>query len=171
MAKHSVVRLDNMSATTDGTLLRSLKFYGADDNYADIDNGMVVKLEALEDGEREMWKAVAPAANTPLDEVVLVATPEVMYDERLYNLNDFYNEAGTASRGYKFHTGNIFSITTDAIDGTATKGHLVELQAGIKMKDVQTATTGSTVIGKIIALDTVGTLKFAVIEVDPDAGA
>lgn len=164
MAKHFVVRLDNMSGTTDGTLLRSVRFNdGAAD--AAIDNGSVVKLESLMTGERELWKGVKPAANTPAEEVVLIATPEVMADENLRNLSDFYNEAGANARGYKFHTGDIFSVSTDAIDGTATVGHVVELQASTKLKDVAAATSGSTVIGKVIQIEKVGTITYAVIEV------
>ena len=166
MAKHSIVRLDNMSGTTDGTLLRSVRYNGGSTD-ADIDNGMVVKLEALLAGEREVWKGVTPAANTPLNEVVLIATPEVMTDVRYPSLSYFYNIAGTNARGYKFHEGDIFSVSDDAIDGTATVGHVVELQAGIKMKDVASATSGSTVIGKVIQIETVGTVKYVVIEVRP----
>ena len=170
MAKHSVVRLDNMSATTDGTLLRTVRY---NDGSADaaIDNGNVVKLEALLAGEREIWKGVKPAANTPLNDLVLIATPEVMYDATLFNLSDFYNAAGANARGYKLRDGDIFSVTTDAIDGTPTVGHIIEAQAGTKMKDVASQTTGSTVIGRVIQLETVGTLNYAVIEVHPVAAA
>lgn len=170
MAKHFVVRLDNMSGTTDGTLLRSVRFNGGSADAA-IDNGSVVKLEGLMTGERELWKGVKPAANTPIDDVVLIATPEVMADERLRNLSDFYNEAGANARGYKLHAGDVFSVSTDAIDGTATVGHVVELQAATKLKDAATATKGSTVIGKVIQIEKVGTITYAVIEVRPEAAS
>ena len=163
MAKHCVVRLDNMSGTTDGTLLRSVRFNNGSAD-ADIDNGMIVKLDSLLPNERELWKALTPEAATPIEEVALVATPEVMADERLRNLTDFYNTAGSNAR-------DIFSVTTDAIDGTATVGHFVELQANTKLKDVESATGGSTIVGKVIQLEIVGSLNYAVIEVRPGKGA
>lgn len=170
MAKHCVVRLDNMSGTTDGTLLRSVRFNNGSTD-ADIDNGMIVKLDSLLPNERELWKTLTPEAATPIEEVALVATPEVMADERLRNLTDFYNTAGSNARAYKLHAGDIFSVTTDAIDGTATVGHFVELQANTKLKDVESATGGSTIVGKVIQLETVGSLNYAVIEVRPGKGA
>ena len=162
MAKHCVVRLDNMSGTTDGTLLRSVRFNNGSAD-ADIDNGMIVKLDSLLPNERELWKALTPEAATPIEEVALVATPEVMAD--------FYNTAGSNASAYKLHAGDIFSVTTDAIDGTATVGHFVELQANTKLKDVESATGGSTIVGKVIQLETVGSLNYAVIEVRPGKGA
>lgn len=165
--KHSVVRTDLMAGTRLESELRSVRFYDAQGKVAAIDNGAVVKIEALEVVDnvaaREVWKAVAPAANTDLADVVLIASPEVMYDERLNALTDFYNEAGKPARGYKLHKNDIFSVTADALDGTATVGYEVELQAGTKMKVAASAT--GTKVGKVIALNTVGALEYVVIQV------
>lgn len=157
---NAVVRLDNMAGTTVGTLLRSVKFY-ADGAEKEIQNGAVVKLEALID--REVYKAVAPAANTPINEVVLVASPEVMYDERKRNLEDFINEAGDVARGYMFHTGDVFSVTAEALTAAPAIGWAVELAEGTKMAAVETATEGATQIGKVIAVEVVSGKTFYVI--------
>ena len=85
MANYGVVRLDNMSGTTDGTLLRSVRFYDGDKEAA-IKNGRVVLIGDLLDGQREVRKATAPAATSPLTHIGLVAAPELMYDERKRNL-------------------------------------------------------------------------------------
>lgn len=127
----------------------------------------MVKLDGLMEGERELRKGVAPAADTALSDIVLVGTPEVMYDERLRNLTDFYNEAGTACRGYTLHTGDIFSVTTACVAAAAeiVKDDIVELQADTKFKVVKTLTSGSTKVGVVDGVEQVGTLKYVVIRV------
>lgn len=164
---HGVVRTDNLSHTLDGAGLYSVKYKNGAE-FADIDNGCVVMLKALMEGERELWEAVAPEAGTARNQIVLIATPEVMYDERLRNLTDFYNEAGTAARGYLLEPGDIFSVTAPVLDGadTAEVGSVVELQAAVNLKAAASATAGSTAVGKIIAIEQVGTLTYYVIRVD-----
>lgn len=164
---HGVIRTDAMLATSGSAGLFSFKYFGTDGNAADIDNGCVVKLEGLIEGERELYKGVAPAADTALSDIVLTATPEVMYDERLRNLTDFHNEAGVACRGYMLHTGDIFSVTDAGVDAAAevAVGDVAELQAGTKLKIVKTLTAGSTKVGSVIAVEQVGTLTYVVIRV------
>lgn len=168
---YGVVRTDNMYGTDVRAGLVSIKYIvttGAgttEDPYVEtetaIENGNVLKVGALMDGEREIHKGTAPAANDNLDDIVLIASPEVMYDERKRNLDEFINEAGKACRGYRLHKWDIFSVTKDALDGAAEPavGDIVELKAGTKMNVVAAATgatEGSTVVGKIIAVDVVG---------------
>lgn len=166
MANYGVIRLDNMSGTTDGTLLRSVRFYDGDKEAA-IENGRVVLIGDLLDGQREVRKATAPAATSPLNHIGLVAAPELMYDERKRNLTEFINEAGENVRVYIPHVRDIFSVTAEALDAAAAiaKGNLVELQAGTKLKVVATATDKSTQVGKIVDIETVGSLTYYVIEV------
>ena len=166
---HAVVRTDNMYGTDVRAGLVSAKYF-VDTTETAIDNGNVVKLVELLEGEREIFKAVAPAANTPISEVVLVDAPEVMYDERLRNLDEFYNKAGKPFRGYRLHTGDAFSVTKDGLDGAATPavGDVVELKAGTKLnvKAAATgATAGSTVVGAIEAVEIVGRYTYYVIRV------
>ena len=166
MAYYGVVRLDNMSGTTDGTLLRSVRFYD-NDKEAAIENGRVVLIGDLLDGQREVRKATAPTATSPLTQIGLVAAPELMYDERKRNLTEFINEAGENVRVYIPHVRDIFSVTAEALDAAAAiaKGNLVELQTGTKLKVVATATDKSTQVGKIVDIETVGSLTYYVIEV------
>lgn len=165
---YGVVRTDKLMGTDVRSMLESVKYMGAGSTATAIDNGNVVKLDgSLMTGEREIKKGVTPAANDALDTIVLIASPEVMYDERKRNLDEFQNEAGNVCRGYHLHSGDIFSVTKDALDGAATPavGNVVELKAGIKLNVAASATSGSTVVGKIIAVDVVGRYTYYVIQV------
>lgn len=166
--KYSVVRTDNMMGTDVATYLDSVRFYDAQNAAAAIENGHVVKVGALLDGERELHKATAPAANTPIKEIGLVATPEVLYDERQKNLDEFINEPGTNVRIYYLHTGDEFSVTTEGLSAAAdiAVGNTVELQADTKLKVVASATSGSTAIGKVIAVEKTSRYTYIVVRVD-----
>lgn len=167
---YAVVRTDKLSGTDDRARLVSVRYQPVDstsnENVAtEIQNGRIVLLDGLEAGSREVYVGVDPAATSGLNEVVLIATPEVMYDERLKNLDQYINVAGKASRGYRLHSNDIFSVTAEALDGTPAKGKIVELQADTKMKVVSSATNGSTVIGEIIDVNVVGRYTYYAIEV------
>lgn len=167
---YGVVRTDKLSGTDVRSMLESVRFQVADSEgemvNTEIENGNVVKVGALESGEREVKLASTPAANTPLDEVVLVAAPEVMYDERKRNLDEYISEAGKAVRGYHLHTGDIFSVTAECLaNASPAVDQLIELGATTKWNNVASATSGSTQVGKIIAVDVVGRYTYYVIQV------
>lgn len=166
---YAVVRTDKMIGTDVRSELVSVR-YQPSDVPTDIENGNVVKLGALETGSREIYKGDTPAADDDITAIVLVATPEVMYDERKRNLDEFINEAGTIARGYRLHKHDIFSVTKEALDGAETPkvGDVVELKAGTKLnvKAAATgATSGSTVIGSIIDKNIVGRYTYYAIEI------
>lgn len=166
---YGIVRTDNMYGTDVRTGLVSIQYMGADGaTPTAIENGNVLKVGALKTGEREVYVGGAVAAADKISDVVLVASPEVMYDERKRNLDEFINEAGKNCRGYRLHTGDIFSVTKDALDGVTTPavGNIVELKAGTKLNVADTATKDSTVVGKIIAVDVVGRYTYYAIKVD-----
>lgn len=166
---YGIVRTDNMYGTDVRTGLVSIQYMGADGaTPTAIENGNVLKVGALKTGEREVYVGGAVAAADKISDVVLVASPEVMYDERKRNLDEFINEAGKNCRGYRLHTGDIFSVTKDALDGVTTPavGNIVELKAGTKLNVAATATNDSTVVGKIIAVDVVGRYTYYAIKVD-----
>lgn len=169
---YAVIRTDRMYGTAVAPNLVSLKYMGAGTTTqntveTEIENGNVVKLVGLMTDEREVYKGVTPAANTALGDIVLVAAPEVLYDERKKNLDEFINEAGKVIRGYRLHEHDIFSVTAEALSAAATiaVGNVVELQAGTKMKVVASATSGSTKVGEIIAIEQAGRYTYYVIEV------
>ena len=169
MAKYGVVRTDSLSGTTDRSELVSVKYMGANGTTPTaIENGSVLKAVKLADNEREVFVGENVAANTPITDIVLVAAPEVPYDERIRNFDEIINDAGKAVRGYRLPHGNIFSVTKEALVGEATpkKGNIVELAAGTKISVAETATASSTVVGKIIAIEQAGRYTYYVIKVD-----
>lgn len=165
--KHAVVRTDLMYGTDVRSGLVSVKYMAEGSTPTEIDNGNVVKVEDLMEGEREIYKGVTPAAGDDIKNIVLIDSVEVMYDERKKELDEYVNEVGKICRGYRLHPGDIFSVTAEAIDGTPTVGHVIELAAGTKLKDVASATSGSTTVGKVIAKDVVGRYTYYAIRVNP----
>ena len=135
----------------------------------EIENGHVVKLGQLMEGEREVYEGSAPAKGDALGDLCLIATPELMYDERKHDLKDFINEAGKICRGYRFHHADTFSLTADAFETSLSEiavGNIIELQDGeVKMKVVASATASTTTVGKIIAIEQAGSYLFYVIQV------
>lgn len=62
MAEHAILRLDNVQATQDNSLMRSGLFYTVSGNTktpTDIDNGLPVDVGALVSGERELRELTA----------------------------------------------------------------------------------------------------------------
>ena len=174
--KYSVVRTDNMMGTNVGTYLDSVRFYEVKvvgnknvDVEKEIENGNVVEVGALLEGERELHRAVAPAANTDIKKIGLVANPEVHYDERKHSLEEYINRAGQNVRIYYLHSGDEFSVTAEGLNiasGYEVKvGDAVELMAGTKLNVVASATSGSTQVGKIIAIEKAGRHLFYVVRV------
>jgi hypothetical protein len=113
MAKNAVIRTDLMHGTKNGDQLVSLRFYGADGKVAEVENGVIVELKGFEDGQREVMKAVAATADSNMADCAIIAAPEVMYDERKKNLDEFINEAGKAIRGYRLVDRNMFALTAE----------------------------------------------------------
>ena len=151
--KHAVVRLDIMSGTTDGSLLKSVKFYNSD-VAADIDNAQLVVLGEREG--REVYKATAPTATSKPRDLVLIASEELFYDEtRTHYLTEFVNEAGKPCRGYVLHNGDDFSATAEAFEGTPEKGKFVGFAAGSTKIAVQESADDKT-FGKIESVEKTG---------------
>lgn len=162
MAK-AVVRTDLLAGTDVRSMLVSAKYMGANGaTPTEIENGNILKVKDLLSGEREIFKGETPKADSTLDEVVLVASEETMYDAAKHSLDDFTNEAGAIVRGYRLHSGDIFSVTKEALNGTPAVGSAVALDAGTKLKVGGTGTA----VGKIIATENAGKFKFFVIKVD-----
>lgn len=133
--KYAVIRTDLMSGTKQPADLVSFRFYDADGKYAAVENGTIVELKGLEDGEREVYKAVAATASSDLNDCVVAAGVEVMYDERKKNLEEYVNEAGKIVRGYVLRSRNVFSLTPEGFDGAApAKGATVGIGTGGKLK-------------------------------------
>ena len=114
---YCVIRTDLMSGETQPADLVSLRFYDENGEMAEVENGVIAELQGYEDGEREVYKAVAATSSSDIDNVAVIAGVEVMYDERKRNLDEFINEKGKATRGYIPRKRNKYSITKDGFVG------------------------------------------------------
>lgn len=129
-----IVRLDNVAATKVPSLLKSAKFMGADGaTPTAIENGQLVAIRGLVDGEREVHVAVTPEETDTV--IGVVCTPEVIYDQRGIgdiDLANFKNEADEVIRVAVLQKADIYSYAdaTSASDkedvkaGALTAKHL-----------------------------------------------
>lgn len=163
MSNHAIVRTDLMSGTDVRSDLVSIKYMGANGSTpTEIDNGNVLKVGDLVEGEREIYVGAVPVAETPVTDLVLIASVDEMYDERKRSLHDYVNEAGKVCRGYRLRHGNIFSVTAEALTGSPAKGSKVNVAADTKL-----AVGGSgTAVGTIIAKETADGDDYYVIKID-----
>lgn len=106
----AIVQLDKILAGANGNI-ESVVVY-TDDTYAtpkkDFANGLFVALGKLEEGNREARQA--HVAKGDEEEILLVHTPELMYDEKK-KLRDFVNIEGKKARAYRLAKGDIISFT------------------------------------------------------------
>ena len=163
---HAMFRSDNMEGTIDGKFLVSL-YINTDGG---LDNGRVVKVGTLKEGEREVRTYSTPAASDSLDDIAILGSEEVVKDKKYNGIGDFTNEKDTIARGYKLVKGDLFSVTADAFtaaDGiTYTPGTtLCELDAATKLKVVNSATSGSTKVGTLEAVEADGATTWYVFRV------
>lgn len=158
---YAVIRTDLMSGTKQPADLVSLRFYDAGGNKAEVENGVIVKLQGYEDGEREVMKAVAASAGADLNECAIVAGVEVMYDERKKNLDEYINEAGKVVRGYIPRSRNVFSVTKEGFVGgnVPAKGAAVGIGEGGK---IDAAGTG---LGVCVDIDVAGRYTYYAIKI------
>ena len=162
---YTICNLDRMSGTEDSSLLVSLKYFNASDKEAAIENGSIVKIGDLLDGQREVRKAVTPTASDEIKDLVLVANPEVIYDEsRYHGLEEYINEAGKVVRGYRLHSGDGFSLTKEGFSGTPAKGKYLTVGTTTKPVVAASASTG-VVIGKINDVWTLGNDTYYYVDV------
>lgn len=153
---NAIIRLDNVQATHDGSLLKSVKLTTA------LQNGSVVEIGGLASGEREIHTTTKPKVSTTY--YGILCTPELMYDEKK-QMNEFINDIDKPARAFIPQQGDIFSATVEAFSATPTVGQAVELAADHKLAVADTATSGSTQVGKIIEIDVVGSKTLYVVEV------
>ena len=112
MAK--VVRLDNMAATKVPSLIKSAKYMVSNVATA-IENGELVTVGALVDGEREIHEATAPVSGDT--NIGIVCTPELLYNQNGVadgDLANYTNEADAVIRVMILQKGDIFSIAGES---------------------------------------------------------
>ena len=159
---YTVVRTDMMAGTINPAFLENGR-YVKNSAYADIENGSIVSVGALENGERESHVYSDVAAGTDLSKLVLIAAPEVIIDTYPHKgIADFINEAGTCIRGYYLLNGE-FSLTAEGFDGAVPKvGDSVGVAANTHKLKVDAT---DTVIGTVTHIEVKKYMTFYTVKV------
>ncbi len=157
---YTVFRSDLLSGTDVAADLVSARVYNGDKQIA-VENGTIIELEALEPGEREVHKAKLATSGSKLSDCVVVGSPEVFYDERLKNLDQYINEAGKIVRGYVLRSRNMFSVTKEGFVGGTVPAVGAEVGIGTGGK-LDTSGTG---FGKCMAIELAGRYTYYVIRI------
>lgn len=136
MAKHMILRIDNMSGVRDNSQVKSGMFM-KDGVPTEVDNAVFVEIKNLMDGEREIHEVVEVTDDSVYCGVI--STPELLYDTRGIadrDLGNFFNEAGVPVRVHVLHEGDTLSIANG--DKTAD----FNIGAKLTARHIQTETVG-----------------------------
>lgn len=111
----------------------------------DYTNGLFVGVAGLAEGHREA-KIAFPSAGTE-DEILLVSSPELSYDERLTK-EDYKNAEGSVARAYRISLGDVIQLTEDLVPASLEVGDVLVVGTGGKLVkgDAETAPIAFTVI-------------------------
>ena len=159
--KYTVIRTDSLSGTDPRADLLSVRVYDADGEAIAVENGAIVKVGALEAGEREIYKATLATAEDNIDECAILAGVEVMYDDRARNLDDYINEAGKPIRAYIPRNRNFFAVTKEGFVGGTVPAEEGKVGIGANGK-IDAAGTG---LGVCKAIEIAGRYTYYVIQI------
>lgn len=123
----AIVQLDKILSGANGNI-ESVVVYTDDtvaDKLKDYTNGVFVVTKGLEKGNREAKKAFLAKGDET--DILLVHSPELMYDEKK-KLRDFKLGEGEVARAYRLATGDIISFTEDLLPA----GVAVDMEVAIK---------------------------------------
>lgn len=153
----AVVRLDKIQASYVGNI-ESVA------HTAEMSNGNVVQLGGFNNGQDEVREAVVVA--DVAEEVVLVAAPEVMYDEKK-GLSEFVIPADKPARAYHLVAGDVFTITDDGITGATVVGqYVIPSVASLQLTaTADLATYTGRFVGKVLRKETFNDVPATMIQV------
>lgn len=120
-----------------------------------LDNGSVIFLGALKEGESEIYEAVVPTtALIATEQPMLVMAPEIMYDQSRKAMNalgNFINKANKAFPVVPLSAFDEIEISKEGFTGTPAKGKYVVLKDGSVKWDVvdEKPASGNVLYGKI----------------------
>ena len=159
---YAVIRTDLMSGVKQPADLVSVRYFTATDGEeAAVENGVIVELKGYLDGEREIFKGIPATAGSDLNACAILDAPEVDYDERKRNPDEYINVAGKNIRGYVPRSRNKFGLTAKGFVGGAAPavGGKVGIGAGGKL------TASGTGFGTCVAIENAGRYTYYVIEI------
>src|SRR5699024_8824533 len=108
--KMSIVWRDKVLSSYNGNI-ESVLIHDAEGEVS-VPNGVFVTLDGLAGIGREVKKAVL--AEDATEDVLLVASPEVMYETGA-DIGEFINEAGEVARAFRLADGDVISLTVDLL--------------------------------------------------------
>lgn len=145
----AIVRKDKLLAGYNGNL-ESVKVHNESGAKIPTTNGVFVVVEGLLEGEREVKKAtLGSLASSELD-VLLVHNGEVMADERLYKLEDYFIPVDKVARAYRLFDGDVITLTADLFVGTPTVGQKLVVHTEGKLGEDSASLAGAKVVFEVI---------------------
>ena len=108
----SIVWRDKVLSSYNGNIESVLIHNAEGTEEVSVPNGVFVTLDGLAGLGREVKKALLAEDDT--QDVLLVASPEVMYEAGA-DINDFVNEAGEVARAFRLADGDVISLTVDLL--------------------------------------------------------
>lgn len=159
---YCVIRTDALHGTHAPEDLVSLRVYDADGNPIAVENGTIVELQGYEAGQREVQKAVLATASSDVAKCAIVASVEMMYDERMRNLDEYTNEANKICRGYIPRSRNLYSVTKEGfVGGTAP----TETGAAVGIGDGGKLDAAGSGYGTLEEIEVVGRYTYYLIKI------
>ena len=152
-------RSDNMAGTTQGQFLATLRVT------EDIDNGMLVSIGGLEDGQREVRAMTALDSDHAVPGfIAILGSEEVDKAKSFDTVGEFTNKSGSLARGYILNHGDVYAVTAEAFDGEVpAKGDEVYAKFGTYKHT--TADENGAPIGVCEAVEVDGATTWYVIRV------
>lgn len=132
--KMSIVWRDKVLSSYNGNIESVLIHDAEGTEEVSVPNGVFVTLDGLAGIGREVKKAVL--AEDATEDVLLVASPEVMYETGA-DIGEFINEAGEVARAFRLADGDVISLTADLLaDGAEPAvGDVFGVGAGGKLEE------------------------------------
>lgn len=139
----SIVWRDKVLSSYNGNIESVLIHNAGGTEKVSVPNGVFVTLDGLAGIGREVKKAVL--AEDATEDVLLVASPEVMYEAGA-DIGEFINEAGEVARAFRLADGDVISLTADLLAEGAEPavGDTFVVGTGGKLVE-DTASTGGAV--------------------------
>ena len=163
MANRTMFRSDNMAGTTLGQYLVSLRVA------TEIDNGMLVAVGSLEEGQREVKAMAAIAAATKVGAIAVLGSEEVDKEKTFDTVGGFTNKVGTIARGYILHDGCAYSVTAGAFETgkIPVVGNTIyaKINTNLHTTDAKNGENNNVKLGTCEAIETDGATTWYVIRI------
>ena len=145
----SIVWRDKVLSSYNGNI-ESVVVTDAGANYP---NGIFVTLGKLVEGEREV--KTATKAKSGKDDVLLIATPEVMYEAGA-EIDDFLNKEEGVARAFRLADGDVITLTNDLVDGTPAVGDIYVTGSGGKLVKAGSGNLEADAVTKFVVRELAG---------------